>query len=768
MFRVFFGCVMVAAVCITAVALLAPSLRGDGDGKDGPGKKAGQEGPNPGPGRAGPASTPRAVATQADDGKPARVTRSDRAALHQPLTILDARVLPVQRQEVPSEKDGKLLLIGSVARPGEAIPPHREMHFTIETLGVPVTAWAGVSPEDRIVEEGTGKMFRQARPSDFLAGSGASAPVLVRHKARFRILDIGDRVKEGQVLGIINPALALEEVGIKLARVEAAEAEARASRDLLTESERRHDQIVSARRKVPGSFSLDDEKIAEVTISKYKNEWQGKQATVKVAQKELSTAQTALAMHQVRASISGVIRAIYKQPGEAVRNLEPVLQIHNPDVLRVEAQVEVQDALELRKRLKLAEELRQQAQKLRLEAQARGDLNEPPAASLLMKEADEKARVEVEATRQEPPQAALTGHTQEVTCVAITAEPEPRIVSGSEDHTVRVWKRAAGDSRWAEELQLDHGAVVRSLAVNGPECKVARLLTGTATGRARLFTLADWKETMLEAVHTGPINAAAFSHDGEMCVTGGEDASLCVWESATGKLLSRVVSAHRAAVTSASFTRAGQVVSVGRDKRIIVWKLAEGEGGGRTLQKEGHEIERRSGDVPVLGIDPSGERVLFDDGRGVSIRSLDGRHVFGALRNPPSAPPFAQFALFSPDGKTILTTGSAAGRIQLWRAPGEGARSAELRQYMWGSAATCAAFAPGGKLAVTGSADHRVLVWPLPESVEVEKPLAGQLTYVEEFLDTSLRRLTIRATVDNRGGWVLPGSAATIVVPPLK
>ncbi|MBY0227988.1 MAG: hypothetical protein K2W96_01775, partial [Gemmataceae bacterium] len=63
--------------------------------------------------------------------------------------------------------------------------------------------------------------------------------------------------------------------------------------------------------------------------------------------------------------------------------------------------------------------------------------------------------------------------------------------------------------------------------------------------------------------------------------------------------------------------------------------------------------------------------------------------------------------------------------------------------------------------------DNRVLVWALPTRAEAEAPLAGQLTYVEEFLDSSLRKLAVRANVDNPG-WVLPGATATIVVPAQK
>jgi hypothetical protein len=60
----------------------------------------------------------------------------------------------------------------------------------------------------------------------------------------------------------------------------------------------------------------------------------------------------------------------------------------------------------------------------------------------------------------------------------------------------------------------------------------------------------------------------------------------------------------------------------------------------------------------------------------------------------------------------------------------------------------------------------KVLVWRMPEKTEAQQPIDARLSYVEEFLDTSLRQLTVRARLD-KPGWIIPGSGATIVVPPL-
>jgi WD40 repeat protein len=213
------------------------------------------------------------------------------------------------------------------------------------------------------------------------------------------------------------------------------------------------------------------------------------------------------------------------------------------------------------------------------------------------------------------------------------------------------------------------------------------------------------------------------------------------------------------------------VVTAGRDQRIIVWKLAEGG------LEQVSELDRRSGDVGTLGTSPDGKHVLFDDGREMRVVSLEERGIVGTLRNPTGVPNFGHFALFSPDGTTILTGGNGPGRLQLWRNPSEGAPPSELRQYVWSGTLTCAAFGPsegipaGGaaerlRFAVTGTSDNRVLVYELPGRKEAETRLKGTLTYANRFLDASMRRVTIRASF-TKPSWMAPGSSATIVVPPL-
>ena len=147
------------------------------------------------------------------------------------------------------------------------------------------------------------------------------------------------------------------------------------------------------------------------------------------------------------------------------------------------------------------------------------------------------------------------------------------------------------------------------------------------------------------------------------------------------------------------------------------------------------------------------------------LLSLPGGRTEGFL-SAAGAANFTTFALFSPDGRLILTTGSAEGRIQLWRAPGDTSRGQQLRQFIAadGSPATCAAFAPDGSFVVTGTRSRQVLVWPLPSPQEIDQQLTAEVTLIEQALESSARQVRVWAELPNPGCRLLPGGTVTMIV----
>ena len=91
-------------------------------------------------------------------------------------------------------------------------------------------------------------------------------------------------------------------------------------------------------------------------------------------------------------------------------------------------------------------------------------------------------------------------------------------------------------------------------------------------------------ELVLQTGHTGSVNALALSPDGRFLVSGSEDVTLKIWDTATGNVL-RTLSGHDQPVLAAAISPDGrQVASGGADPTVRVWDAVTGQssGSGRT------------------------------------------------------------------------------------------------------------------------------------------------------------------------------------------
>jgi hypothetical protein len=650
--------------------------------------------------------------------------REGQAGREDQIVIPDARMLSLDRQEVPSEREGQLLIIGTEIQPGEKVP--EDKRYTA-TVGYLVTR-DGQDPTK-------GHYWREGDP---LVSSQIS---LLKVKKEYKRLEVGDVVRAGQTVAVVDPILALGELQIKIAALNSAESEARASKKTKEEAERRVSAMEASMQRVPGSVSRDDYEGARLTASRYREEEVAKGAAVIKTQQELTQANTILTKHEIHATISGDIKVIYKYRGDAVKNLEPVLQIQSRERLQVMGLVDLQNTVRIR-----------------------------PG----------ETEVIVEPSQPLSPKLILEGHLGEVTGVAVSRGLEPIIVSAGEDATLRGWSLNRGQPLWT----FLHRGAIRSVACTGPKAKKNLALAGCVDGSALLFDLdrlsAFAKGTgkqpeplALKAGHKGAVHCVAFSPDGTICATGGEDRRIILSNTETGEVLYDVPAFHRAPVTSLQFTPLKQLISAGRDNMLAVWSVEADKPPVFVKQ-----FEHRGGHVPQLGASPDGKQVLFDVAEGKEIRllSIESSQLEGVFRNASGTANFTTMALFDPDGLTVLTNGGAEGRLQLWRTPTrESTRAAELRQLVWQQGtATSAAFSPDGALCVTGMQDGHVLAWPMPERKRdasgraelLETPIRSRIKMVEPYLDSANRQVRVWVELENKDNRLPPGATATMVVLP--
>ena len=645
------------------------------------------------------------------------------SVLNDPIIIPDGTLVIVEKQEVASQKEGILLFIGTDVQMGENVPPDKQLPPAQLGFLAILLGNAPVAGEDcfQIPNDPRNWYRRWNSLKDQLEPEKI---FLLQKRETVRKLQVGDWVKRGQLLAQINPAKAADDVSVKIAKLNGVNVQRLAANKTKTEYARRIRTYEDINRRQQGTIPVDTLMETRLQHVKSESEEMVKQAEIVEAQRTLSAAVTDLKLHEVHAAIDGLIKQIYKNhQGDAVKPYEPILRIENPARLRVEARLEVQEALKLK----------------------------------------EGMTAIIEATRPESPHLVLSGHLGPINCVAVSKGKQPVIVSGGDDEYLRGWNPITGDKLWAVKGLR---SPVRAVACTPPAIKSSLACFGCADGTVRLLDLDHPGQKPLELAerHIGPVLGIAFSPDGETIATCGDDRLIRLWKTETRELL-RTLPSHAGAVTSVQFASAKRLVSAGKDKRLIVWDVEDI----KRPHAIGPRFDGRGGEVLTLGVSPDGKTVLFDQGKELRLLTLEDQQMAGSLQNPSEPFNFSTMALFSPDGKTILTNRSAPEKLQLWRTPVTSTRGSELRQFVWKDTVTCGAFAPeDGSFAVTGTQDHKVLVWSMPSKEEIESRLEARVTLVEKYLDTQSRDVRVWAELESPE-WLIPGMHATmVVVPPRK
>ncbi len=339
----------------------------------------------------------------------------------------------------------------------------------------------------------------------------------------------------------------------------------------------------------------------------------------------------------------------------------------------------------------------------------------PDGQRLVTGSADHTAKVWDAASGKEL--LTLGGHTEPVKSVAFSPDGQ-RILTGSWDSTAKVWDATNGTNLL---ILTGHEAAISSVAfsTNG-----LRIVTGSQDKTAKVWDAVTGKNLLTFPGHTNGVWAVAFSPDGQRIVSGGWDQTARVWDAANGNEL-RTLVGHRRAVLSVAFSLDGQSVVTGsQDHQVKVWNATSGA----AL----HTLRGHGASVFSVGFSPDGKRIISGSGdqtaRVWDASSGDELRVFKGHGSQIGS------VAFSPDGQRIVTGGGAMrispnGRdvdvsieedptAKVWDAGGE---MEVLTMEGHTGPVTSVNLSADGRLVLSGSFDGTARVWDVRSGREVQR-----------------------------------------------
>ena len=251
-----------------------------------------------------------------------------------------------------------------------------------------------------------------------------------------------------------------------------------------------------------------------------------------------------------------------------------------------------------------------------------------------------------------------------------------------------------------------------------------QVVTTSGSGHLDFWRIGDLNSTAghfrgmapMRSVSTngGPLHSVDASPDSTRLVTAGEDSTVALYNSATGKVIGRF-NGHRAAVLSALFAQDGsRVVTASRDGTVRIW--------------DAHST------APVLTLVapamPPSQEAPTDAWPVAAVFSPDGKYVVsantdqngyvwdaktGALMATLKGHTGALTAItFSPDGSQFATTGKDR-TVRVWRTADIGASRTISPYYSlqhFRAEVLCVAFSPDGKWLTAAGNDGMGRVYP--------------------------------------------------------
>jgi WD40 repeat protein len=301
----------------------------------------------------------------------------------------------------------------------------------------------------------------------------------------------------------------------------------------------------------------------------------------------------------------------------------------------------------------------------------------------------------LELTQDRPNCRLLHGHVGKVYAVAFSQDGQ-MIISGSGDHTIRVWDtitsrpiRTISGGWW-----LGHADLVCAVT-SSPDGQI--FASGSWDKTIKLWHLYTGDRLHLMNDYPNSVNTVAFSPDGALLASGSSDRAIKLWDTQTGQKV-RVLKGHTSLIQAIAFHPSGDLLASGSvDRTVRLWDVETGK---LLCMLSGHTTAMVS-----LAFSPSGEYLAAASWDNlITLWQPRTGKAFHPLIESPNYP---HFLSFSPDGER-LAIASRHHVIRIWQVQTRQELAVLSGHTSWINSLS---FSPDGKTLVSGSSDKTVRLW---------------------------------------------------------